>query len=109
MPKRPKEPSALEIKRLGMGVHAIGRVAGLALQVTGSDAKSWLLRVRVGDKRREIGLGPYPEVSFAKARDGTAEAKEMIRDGIDPIEQRKVARSVLIAEQKTRSSNVEIV
>ena len=81
----------------------------MALQVTGSDAKSWLLRVRVGDKRREIGLGPYPEVSFAKARDGTAEAKEMIRDGIDPIEQHKVARSVLIAEQKTRSSNVEIV
>ena len=75
-------------------------MAGLALQVTGPDAKSWLLRVRVGEKRREIGLGPYPEVSLAKARERAAVAKEMIRDGVDPIEQRKAARSALVAEQK---------
>jgi hypothetical protein len=32
-------------------------VAGLYLQVSSETARSWILRVKIGDKRREIGLG----------------------------------------------------
>lgn len=52
MPKRAKELSAVEVRRLKPGMHAVGGVAGLHCQVTESGAKSWVLRVRVGQKRR---------------------------------------------------------
>ena len=100
MPKRAKELSAVEVRRLGSGVHNVGGVAGLLLQVTDRGAQSWLLRVRVGDRRREIGLGAFPEVSLAKAREKAAEAKEAIRCGIDPVEARKAARSALMVSQR---------
>ena len=80
MPRRAKELSAVEVRRLGPGVHNVGGVAGLLMQVADSGARSWLLRVRIGDKRRGIGLGPFPEIGLARARERAAEAKEAIRN-----------------------------
>lgn len=99
MPKRSKELSAIEVKRLPEGVHPVGGVAGLYLQVVGA-GRSWLMRATVGVKRREIGLGAYPEVTLAKARERAAQTREMIRQGVDPVEQRKAARAGLEAAQK---------
>ncbi len=107
MPKRAKELSAIEVRRLGPGVHTVGGVAGLLMQVTDSGAQSWLLRVRVGDKRREIGLGAFPEVSLARAREKAAETKDAIRSGIDPVEARKAARSALVASQRQGLTFIE--
>lgn len=73
---------------------------GLLLQITPTGGKTWLLRCRVGERRREIGLGGYPEVSLAAARDRAREARDMIRNGIDPVEDRKAKRAQLIASQK---------
>jgi hypothetical protein len=106
MPRRAKELTALDVKRLTHpgGVRnatiAVGGVAGLVLHLTPSGARSWILRVQVGEKRREIGLGSYPEVPLARARDLAREAKDAIRRGIDPLEERKVARASLIAAQR---------
>lgn len=100
MPKRAKELSAIEVKRLGSGVHNVGGVSGLLLQVSDNGAQSWLLRARVGVKRREIGLGPFPEVSLAKAREKAAIIREAIRNGIDPIAERKAAKFALMASQR---------
>nr|WP_256212422.1 Arm DNA-binding domain-containing protein [Loktanella sp. DSM 29012] len=86
----------------------MGSVAGLLMQVSENGAQSWLLRVRVGDKRREIGLGPFPEVSLAKARERAAETKTEIRKGIDPVESRKAARSALIASQRQGLTFIEV-
>ena len=69
MPRIAKELGPLEVKRLtGAGLHPVGGVAGLMLQVSPTGTTSWLLRVKVGDKRREIGLGAYPAVGVALAR-----------------------------------------
>jgi len=54
----------------------------------------------VGTKRREIGLGAYPEIGLALARQKAAEVKYMIRNGVDPVEERKAARADLVAAQK---------
>ncbi|MFZ3582572.1 tyrosine-type recombinase/integrase [Loktanella sp. DJP18] len=107
MPKRAKELSAIEVRRLGRGVHNVGGVAGLLMQVSENGAQSWLLRVRVGHKRREIGLGPFPEVTLAKARERATETKTDIRKGIDPVESRKAARSALIASQRQGLTFIE--
>lgn len=100
MPKKAKELSALQVKRLTKpGLHAVGGVAGLQLQIKATGARSWILRAKIGDKRRDFGLGGYPDVQLAAARDGARAAREQIRQGIDPIEVRKAARAALIAEQ----------
>lgn len=98
MPKVAKELSAVEVRRLdNPGIHAVGGVSGLLLQVTDTGARSWILRTKIGPRRREIGLGGFPEVPLAMARDKAREAKELIRQGVDPIAQRRAARTALIA------------
>lgn len=80
-------------------VFAVGGVSGLLLQITRNGGRTWLLRVMVGAKRREIGLGGYPDVTLAQARERARETKDQIRRGIDPVEERKAARASLIAAQ----------
>lgn len=105
MPRISKELTALEVKRLqhpGKGRNVtfnVGGVAGLLLQITPNGGRTWLLRVQVGAKRREIGLGGYPDVTLAMARDRAREAKDQIRRGIDPVEERKAAKAALMAAQ----------
>lgn len=100
MPKKAAELSALEVKRLiKPGLHAVGGVAGLLLQVTPSGARSWILRTMVGSKRRDIGLGGFPDVPLAMAREKARTTKDQILQGIDPVLQRKEAKSALIREQ----------
>lgn len=92
--------TAIEVKRLiKPGLHAVGGVAGLLLQVTPSGARSWILRAMVGVKRRDIGLGGFPDVTLAQAREKARAAREQIQTGIDPVLHRQEARSALIREQ----------
>jgi len=106
MPRVAKELTALDIKHLphtGRGSNktvSVGGIPGLLMQITPNNAKSWLLRTTVGEVRREFGLGGYPEVPLAKARERAREFKEKIRNGIDPEEERKANRSALIAAQR---------
>lgn len=98
MPRRARELTALEVGRLKTpGTHTVGGVAGLLLQITQSGARSWILRVMVGDKRREIGLGAFPDVTLAQAREKARETRQTIESGRDPVAERAAARSALIA------------
>lgn len=105
MPRIARELSALEIKRLvhsgagGLMTVAVGGVSGLMLQFTPAGGRSWLLRASVGGRRREMGLGSYPEVSLAQARDTAREFKDKIRQGIDPVEERSAARAELVVQR----------
>lgn len=106
MPRVARELSALDVKRLqhpGKGtnvIFAVGGVAGLVLQVTPTNGRTWLLRVAIGGKRREIGLGGFPDVTLAQARERAREAKDKIRSGIDPVEERKAVRAALVAARR---------
>lgn len=78
MPKVAAELSALQVRRLSKpGLHAVGGAPGLYLWVSENQGRSWILRVKIGAKRREIGLGSFPSVSLADARD---KAREMRAD-----------------------------
>lgn len=81
------------------GFYAVGTVPGLHLLVSGTGGRSWILRVMVGGKRRDIGLGGYPAVTLADAHRRAREARESIQIGIDPVLARAQARSALIAQQ----------
>ena len=98
MPKLAKEVGALAVSKIDApGLHFVGRVPGLALQVTAGSGRSWLLRVVIGGKRRAMGLGAYPGVTLAQAREKASEARELIRQGVDPIERVRASQSALRA------------
>lgn len=101
MPRIAKELGPLEIKRkTSPGYYQVGGVAGLTLQVSTTGSRSWLLRVKVGDKRREIGLGAFPGVTLALAREKAQATREAIIKGIDPVAQRAEARQSLVDQQQ---------
>jgi len=97
LPKKAKELSDKELRSIinsgKNGWFAVGRISGLGIQVRGSSASSWILRVVVNGKRRNIGLGGYPEISLSNARTLAASMKVKIRNGIDPIVERQILKS----------------
>ena len=98
MGKKATELQALAVSRIKTpGMCFVGGVDGLALQITASGSRSWTLRVMIGGKRRDMGLGGYPDVTLAGAREAARIARNKIRNGIDPIEESRAARSLLAA------------
>lgn len=79
------------------GLHFVGGVTGLYLQVLPKGGRTWILRATIGSRRREMGLGGYPDVTLAMAREAGRAARDEIRRGIDPIESRRAARKRLAA------------
>lgn len=94
-----KESNPMQVKNLrGDGLHFVGGVPGLALSIKGN-ARYWMLRVMVQGKRRDMGIGPYPEMTLADARAAATAARNAIRDGLDPIAKRRAERSATAAAQ----------
>ena len=97
MAKIAKELTAMAVSKLkGEGAYAVGGVPGLQLQILGA-SRAWVLRFVLNDKRRRMGLGSYPAVSLAEARDRARLARSLIRSGIDPIDQRASNKETIVA------------
>ena len=58
----------------------------------------------VGNKRKSIGLGSYPEVLLAAAKEKARATKEMIVDGTDPIAEKRAKRAALKKEMMSTST-----
>lgn len=118
MPRRAKELNNMQVKNLrhpggkSPAKIPVGGVSGLYVQIQpNTEHKSWLLRARFGDwqeraladgtkqrgrAKREIGLGPYPEISLKLARERALEAKDKLARGLDPIAERRTARAAMM-------------
>lgn len=77
------------------GVHSDG--AGLYLNVTKNSSKSWLYRYMISGKAHWMGLGSYPDVSLALAREHAAEYRKLVRQGVDPLAEKHKQRDLLRA------------
>ncbi|WP_240790287.1 integrase arm-type DNA-binding domain-containing protein [Rhodobacter sp. SY28-1] len=103
MPRVAKELGPLDVKRAthaggkGNTMLPVGGVAGLYLQITPKGGKTWILRAAMAGRRAEIGLGGFPTVTLAQARDKAREARDKIERGVDPMAERKAAREALAA------------
>lgn len=84
--------NVLSVKNAKPGRHGDG--GGLYLLVKPTGAKSWLLRVRVDGRRRDIGLGSIAKLSLAEARDEAAKLLKHALNGRDPIAERDRKASV---------------
>ena len=87
----------LEIRVLKPGDRTYRRTdeRGLYIEVRPGGAKLWRLKYRHLGKEKRLALGRYPEVGLAEARRKRDEAREKLRDGVDPLAERK--RDKLIA------------
>ena len=81
--------TALAIKNAKRGKHFDG--GGLFLHVQ-SGSRYWRLKYRYAGKEKLLALGVFPEVSLAEARRRRADARDLLRDGLDPSAERKLGR-----------------
>jgi integrase len=84
--------TAKEVEQLAKrpGDHRVD--TGLYLQVK-NGACSWLHRYRFKGAQRWSGLGAYPETTLAAARKKRDVEQGQIREGVDPVAERKAKRT----------------
>ena len=71
------------------GRHGDGH--GLYLHVKPSGSKSWLQRLTINGRKHDLGLGGYPLVSLAEARQAAFENRKLARSGGDPLALKRMA------------------
>lgn len=80
------------------GYYADG--GGLYFRVSEFGTRLWAFRYTRAGKAREMGLGPYPEVTLKDARELALQARKLLRDDQDPIEKRQARRSAMASERQ---------
>lgn len=95
MPRLATPLSDAQVKRAKAGTKLVKLFDGhgLYLEVQPSGAKFWRFRYRQANgKETTIAFGPYPEVSLAEARNKRTEARRILLEGGNPLQQRELAR-----------------
>lgn len=77
--------SAATLKAAGW--HADG--AGLYLRIDTAGRKRWVFVYQAQQRRRELGLGGFPDISLAQAREAREAARGLLRAGKDPLEEKR--------------------
>jgi integrase len=75
--------TARKVETANPGKHGDG--GGLQLVVSATGARKWVFRFMQAGRAREMGLGAYPAVSLALARDKALEAQKLAKARKDPI------------------------
>lgn len=104
MPKMVKAMSVKAVEALkDDGRYAVGGATGLHLCIAGN-SKAWVLRVKIGDRRTDLGLGSFEDVSLATAREKAAQLRKEIIGGVDPVaEKREREAAVRVTKAKTKT------
>lgn len=66
---------------------------GLYLQVMEGGTRSWIFRYQRAGRARHMGLGAFDLVSLADARQRAQDARKLLLDDIDPLENRSARRA----------------
>ena len=75
----------------------------LYLRVGPSGAKSWIQRLTIDGRRRDVGLGGFPLVSLAEARETAFDNRRLARRGEDPLAARARATVPTFEEAALRT------
>lgn len=82
-----KNITVLEVRSWPVGVYGVGR--GLYIQKTSQEGGKWFFRYRLHGRRRPMGLGGWPDISLKVARERADDARQLVKAGIDPIDERR--------------------
>ena len=75
------------------GLHGDGGTLYLCVKPSG--AKSWIQRVVIDGRRHDIGLGGFPVVSLAKARERAFANRVAVAEGRDPLAEKIKAKQLV--------------
>ena len=96
------------MRTLPPGKYHDGGGAGLLLRVDPTGARLWIQRLMVRGRRRELGLGGFPTVTLAEAREAALANKRVAFRGGDPMAERRKARSIPTFAEAARATHVEL-
>lgn len=87
------------------------RVPGLALRVSPTFKRSWVVTARRPGKKNpsRFTLGDYRELTLTEARDKALQFKAMLRDGFDPVMEKKKRRTAAAVEANTEVITMQSV
>jgi integrase len=88
MPRIARPLTQNQVRSLPPGMYADGGATGLYLAV-GPNSRSWIFRYQLGERRREMGIGSIRLYDLQRARDTAIDFGRGLREGIDPLEQRR--------------------
>ena len=87
---RKKKAKTMTVSALGPGRHAMAD--GLLLQVTQSGGRSWIFRFQRHGRRHDMGLGAFPAITLAGARELARRQRALLALGSDPLAERRAAQ-----------------
>lgn len=95
--------SSLQAKNAKAGVHKVAGASGLYLKIGDAGVGSYYVRFRLGDRRPSMGLGSRDEISLADAREAARAAVALARQGVNPIEARRLEPPKRLRQRLTRA------
>lgn len=76
---------------------------GLRLFIQATGRKSWVFRFQLNGRRRELGLGGFPQVSLKAARLACSVFRIQLSSGVDPLAARDAERATRkLAQQEAK-------
>ncbi|ABQ13930.1 tyrosine-type recombinase/integrase [Dichelobacter nodosus] len=82
---------------------------GLTLKITDRGSYFWNFRYYINGRERNMSLGRYPAMSIEAARGEALELRYHLRQGLDPLAERKKKQAAYLAEEKTQKETFEFV
>ncbi|MEO6967759.1 MAG: integrase arm-type DNA-binding domain-containing protein [Rhodanobacteraceae bacterium] len=100
--------AAIRNAKPGERIFNLYDTGGLYLTISPRGGKWWRLKYQHANKERRTGLGVYPEVSLVEARSRRDKARELLRNGKDPIGEARAqaaakAEAVAAAQAEARA------
>ena len=92
-----------QLMGLTNGKHHDGN--GLYINLIEQGRGKWSFRYRINQKSREMGLGKFPDVSLAEARQRALNNKQLLGQKIDPIDEKNRAE-ILRQQQNKKFSDI---
>ncbi|BCD96234.1 tyrosine-type recombinase/integrase [Marinagarivorans cellulosilyticus] len=80
---------------------------GLRALIKATNGKIYFrLKYRFNNKQKTLALGVYPETSLKQARDARDQARQLIKQGLDPLMEKQAAKQASLDKEKTTLSAV---
>ena len=85
--------TAIRAAKAGLSPIKLFDANGLFLLLQPSGGKLWRLKYRYAGKEKKLSIGRYPDVSLKEARRRRDDAREMLANGLNPEEQKRLRRA----------------
>ncbi len=77
------------------------------LHIAKSGKRTWRYRFKIAGTESTYVLGEYPLMSLEQARAARIEARELVKQGINPAQERKAEKQITIQQHEAKKKVLE--